>query len=246
MDQSQGWIHCRPYVASSGVIFSQRTTSFSGPEILGPHNDVGKIVWSLSGPETPDLVWSWQQHSQEWDKLWSLFISRLNSFIIHEMGKHNQGFTRCLFLPLYNSPVCCLTPQIKYQWILEKNEVKVSVTCHGGFFHQKSFQIPLKIFTCKCNSYFTVLKRQTCDCSMCRGAHSPHPSALVVPHPKANLLLQFHSVQSQWNHRKLHHEVQSRDPGLDAKVLSFMATPQHSWAGACDFNEKIHKWSILY
>ncbi len=27
--------------------------SFSGPEILGPHNDVGKIVWSLSGPETP-------------------------------------------------------------------------------------------------------------------------------------------------------------------------------------------------
>ena len=27
--------------------------SFSGPEILGPHNDVGKIVRSLSGPETP-------------------------------------------------------------------------------------------------------------------------------------------------------------------------------------------------
>ncbi len=26
---------------------------FSGPEILGPHNDVGKIVRSLSGPETP-------------------------------------------------------------------------------------------------------------------------------------------------------------------------------------------------
>ncbi len=30
--------------------------SFSGPEILGPHNDVGKIVRSLSGPETPDSV----------------------------------------------------------------------------------------------------------------------------------------------------------------------------------------------
>ncbi len=29
--------------------------SFSGPEILGPHNDVGKIVRWLSGPETPAL-----------------------------------------------------------------------------------------------------------------------------------------------------------------------------------------------
>ncbi len=28
---------------------------FSGPEILGPHNEVGKTVRSLSGPETPDL-----------------------------------------------------------------------------------------------------------------------------------------------------------------------------------------------
>ncbi len=27
--------------------------SFSGPEILGPHNHVGKIIRSLSGPETP-------------------------------------------------------------------------------------------------------------------------------------------------------------------------------------------------
>ena len=27
--------------------------SLYGPEILGPHNDVGKIVRSLSGPETP-------------------------------------------------------------------------------------------------------------------------------------------------------------------------------------------------
>ncbi len=27
--------------------------SLSGPEILGPHNDVGEIVRSWSGPETP-------------------------------------------------------------------------------------------------------------------------------------------------------------------------------------------------
>ena len=29
------------------------TTSLSGPEILGPHNDIGEIVRSWSGPETP-------------------------------------------------------------------------------------------------------------------------------------------------------------------------------------------------
>ncbi len=28
-------------------------TSLSGPEILGPHNDVREIVRSWSGPETP-------------------------------------------------------------------------------------------------------------------------------------------------------------------------------------------------
>ncbi len=28
-------------------------TSLSGPEILGPHNNVGEIVRSWSGPETP-------------------------------------------------------------------------------------------------------------------------------------------------------------------------------------------------
>ncbi len=30
-------------------------TSLSGPEISGPHNDVGEIVRSWSGPETPGL-----------------------------------------------------------------------------------------------------------------------------------------------------------------------------------------------
>ncbi len=29
------------------------TTLLSGPEILGPYNDVGEIVRSWSGPETP-------------------------------------------------------------------------------------------------------------------------------------------------------------------------------------------------
>ncbi len=30
-------------------------TSLSGPEISGPHNDVGEIVRSWSGPETPGV-----------------------------------------------------------------------------------------------------------------------------------------------------------------------------------------------
>ncbi len=34
--------------------FQDHTTMLlSGPEILGPHNDIGEIVWSWSGPETP-------------------------------------------------------------------------------------------------------------------------------------------------------------------------------------------------
>ncbi len=38
-------------------------TSLSGPEISGPHNDVGEIVRSWSGPETPGAT---EHSSPEW------------------------------------------------------------------------------------------------------------------------------------------------------------------------------------
>ncbi len=40
-------------MTSRCVVLKFQDQLFSGPEILGPHNNVGKIVRSLSGPETP-------------------------------------------------------------------------------------------------------------------------------------------------------------------------------------------------
>ncbi len=44
--------------------------SLSGPESLGPHNNVGKIVRSLSGPETPVFI------------IGSLDVAALNYFLL--------------------------------------------------------------------------------------------------------------------------------------------------------------------
>ncbi len=66
--------------------------SFSGPKILGPHNDVGKIVRSLSGPETPG-----QEH------LW--FVSK------EKQQQSNRNMPQCLF---------CHSHQHSYSYIRER------------------------------------------------------------------------------------------------------------------------------
>ncbi len=43
------------------------TMSLSGPEISGPHKDVGEIVRSWSGPETPGLKAGILPRTREWD-----------------------------------------------------------------------------------------------------------------------------------------------------------------------------------
>ncbi len=53
------WPRCNRTRQRPGSDNNHTIWSLSGPEILGPHNDVGKIVRSLSGPETPvSLRWS--------------------------------------------------------------------------------------------------------------------------------------------------------------------------------------------
>ncbi len=60
---------------------------FSGPEILGPHNDVGKIVRSLSGPETPDTP----NRSRDWNG------------IVPENHRHDAAECDVVHLRLYGS-----------------------------------------------------------------------------------------------------------------------------------------------
>ena len=76
--------------------------SLSGPEILGPHNDIREIVWSWSGPETPVLGASLAAHlyNNVLCTLWhnNKTLEALHIVIHGKPGKGHTGPTKCWLL----------------------------------------------------------------------------------------------------------------------------------------------------